>query len=281
MCEDPEFANIQNPPTIFIISGGVGTSAEQILYSVLAQFPENPVCIQMVGNIREGQEISLALARAKQAGGLVVHTLVNVALRKQLVAEAEALGVPTMDLMGPLIDWLTVRLGQKPLQQPGKYRQLHRDYFERVAAIEFTLAHDDGKSPEGWPQAEIMLVGVSRAGKTPLSLYLAVLGWKVANYPLVPGIAIPDALFELDPRRVVGLMVDSEQLLVYRQQRQIRLGLSQTSDYMDPETVQEELLQAKRIFRRGSFHMLNMTDRTIEQGADEIIRRLPGRGEAG
>jgi regulator of PEP synthase PpsR (kinase-PPPase family) len=175
------------------------------------------------------------------------------------------------------MDWLTNTLGQKPLEQPGKYRQLHRDYYDRVAAIDYTLNHDDGKNPEGWSQAEIMLVGVSRSGKTPLSVYLAVLGWKVANYPLVPQLQVPQSLFDLDPTRVVGLTIAPEQLLMFRRQRQARLGIKETSTYTDLEAIQEEMQHARRIFRQGHFHIINMTDKTIEQGADEIIRLLAGQ----
>lgn len=267
----------QKIPTIFILSGGAGASGEQLVNTVLAQFPENSARAQTIGNIRHPEQISNVLKQASMTGSFVVYTLVDEQLRSQLVKEAQALGVKTIDLMGPLIDWLSAALGREPLQQPGKYRQLHREYYDRVAAIDYTLMHDDGKNPEGWSQAEVVLVGVSRSGKTPLSLYLAVLGWKVANVPLVPEIPVADALFNLDSERVIGLVIDPEQLLIYRRQRQERLGVRETSSYTDLEAIQEELQQAKRIFRKGHFSMINMTDRTIEQSADEIIRKRTGQ----
>ncbi len=231
-----------------------------------------------VGNIRQEEQILDALAQAQEAQALVIYTFVDGALRRRLILEAQALGLPAIDLMGPLIEWLSVSLGQPPLQQPGKYRQLHREYFDRVSAIEFTLNHDDGKNKEGWPQAEVVLLGVSRSGKTPLSVYLAVLGWKVANIPLVPQIPVPPELFDLEPTRVVGLTMDPEQLLVFRRQRQARLGLQEASTYTDLEVIREELQQAKRLYHRGDFHVINMTDKTIEQGADEILRKIAKSG---
>jgi len=266
------------PVTIFILSGGVGASGEQLAYTVLAQFPDSDVRVVTIGNIRQASQMMDALEEARAAGGVVLHTLVDARLRGQLAAQAQAMGLSAIDLMGPLIDWLAIRLDRRPLQEPGKYRQLHHHYFDRVAAIDFTLKHDDGKHPEGWSQAEIMVTGVSRSGKTPLSVYLAVLGWKVANYPLVPQIPTSDELFALDPRRVVGLIIDPEQLLVYRRQRQARLGVTNTSDYTNLEHIQEELHLARAIFRRGGFHVLNMTDKTIEQGADEIMRIFADQG---
>jgi hypothetical protein len=176
-----------------------------------------------------------------------------------------------------LIGWLSQALGRRPLEQPGLYRQLRRQHYERVAAIDYALAHDDGKSPEGWPQADLMLVGVSRVGKTPLSIYLAVLGWKVANYPLVPLIPVPDALFKLDPQRVFGLTIDIAQLVNFRLQRQARLGAAGASGYVDPDEIEDELREAQKIFHRGGFQTLDMTDKTIEMATDEIMRRITPR----
>ncbi len=268
------------PVTIFILSGGVGASGEQLAYTVLAQFPDSDVHVVTIGNIRQESQVTDALEKACAAGGVVLHTLVDASLRAQLAAQAQVMGISAIDLMGPLIDWLAVRLDRAPLQEPGKYRQVHHQYFDRVAAIDYALKHDDGKHPEGWSHAEILVTGVSRTGKTPLSVYLAVLGWKVANYPLVPQIPTPDELFALDPRRVVGLIIDPEQLLVYRRQRQARLGVANASDYTNLDYIKEELRTARAIFRRGGFHILNMTDKTIEQGADEIMRIFASQGIA-
>lgn len=260
-------------PTLYILSGGVGSSGEQLVNTVLAQFPEASVNMVMVGSVRQPEQILDALAQAQSTGGLVVHTLVEAPLRNLLIQEALRLGVTAVDLMGPLLQWLSQALDRDPLGKPGLYRQLNRQYFERVAAIDFTMAHDDGKNPDGWEQADFVLVGVSRAGKTPLSLYLAVLGWKVANVPLVPQLPVPEALFRLDSHRVFGLTIDPDQLLGYRLRRQSRLGVSGASDYVDPEGIENELREAHKVFQRGKFEVIDMTDRTIELGADEILRK--------
>ena len=136
------------------------------------------------------------------------------------------------------------------------------------------MAHDDGKNPDGLPEADAVLVGVSRVGKTPLSLYLAVLGWKIANVPLVPQIPLPDELFSLDPERVIGLTVEPDQLSEYRTRRQKLLGAPGPSAYADPQAIYEEVEEALKVFRRSRFKIVDMTDKTIEQGADEIIRHL-------
>ena len=266
-----------HPLTIFILSGGAGFSGEYLVNTVLAQYPEARVRLLTQGSLRREAQVREALAQAKESQALVVHTFVDQALRGVVIEGAARLGLEAIDLSGPLFDWLTPALGQAPAGQPGLYRQLHQQYFERVSAIDYSMAHDDGKHPEGWAQADIMLVGVSRAGKTPLSLYLAVLGWKVANYPLVPQIPVSQALFDLDPARVFGVNIDLQQLMLYRMKRQAGLGVSGPSAYVDPEAVEEELREAKRLFRRHGFKVINMTDKTIEMGADEILQRVEGR----
>src|SRR5512139_2489025 len=217
-------------PPIYVVSGGVGASGEQLVQTVLAQFPDNRVPVITVGNVRQATRIKRVIAQAKQSGGIIVHTLVDDRLRRTLIDLARQEDVAAIDLMGPLLSRLEGVLKRKALGQPGLYRQFHLAYFERVSAIEFTMAHDDGQHPAGWPQADITLTGVSRAGKTPLSMYLAVLGWKVANVPLVPEVPPPPELFELDRQRVIGLTIRPDQLIVFREQRYARLGLSAPID---------------------------------------------------
>jgi regulator of PEP synthase PpsR (kinase-PPPase family) len=220
------------------------------------------------------------VAQAAAAGAPLIHTMVEVSLRQALIELASAQGVVTIDLMGDLLNQLATMLGQEPVRQPGLYRQLRRDYFERVEAIEFTMSHDDGKNPQDWSQAEIVLVGVSRVGKTPLSMYLAVLGWQVANVPLVVELPAQPELFELEPGRVIGLSIEPGQLLAHRQQRQRQLGTFGPSDYTDPAKVFEEVEAANRLMKRSRFSVVDITDKPIEASADEIINLVTRRTQA-
>jgi len=259
-------------PAIYIVSGGEGASGDQLVQTVLAQFPDHRVNVVVVGSVRSVDQIEEVVSQARETGGLIVHTLVDAQLRNVLVELARQRGVVAIDLVGAVLAWLTETLGQDPLAHPGLYRKLHRDYFERVDAIEYTMAHDDGKDPAGWHMAEIVLVGVSRTGKTPLSLYLSVLGWKVANVPVVLGVPESPELVRLDRCRVVGLTIEPGQLLVHRKQRQIRLGAPGFSAYVDPTAVYEEIKNALQRFHEGGFSIIDVTDKTIETSADEIIR---------
>ena len=262
------------PPPIYIVSGGVGASGEQLVQTVLAQFPDCHVPMITMGNVRHATQIKRVVAQAKRSGGTIAHTLVDDRLRHALIALSHKENVAAIDLMGPLLSRLETVLKREALGQPGLYRQFHRAYFERVAAIEFTMAHDDGRHPAGWPQADVVLAGVSRAGKTPLSMYLAVLGWKIANIPLVPEIPPAPELFKLDRRRVVGLTVRPDQLIMFREQRYARLGVSAPLDYIDLDRIREEVQAALKVFRRGRFAVIDVTDKPIETSADEIIKLI-------
>lgn len=267
----------QPPPPIFVVSGGIGASGEQTVQTVLAQFPDNGISVIVTGKVRQPEQVESVLRRAQEAGGCVVHTLVDTELRNLLETRASELEICAIDLMGPLINRIADLLGREPLGRPGLYRMIHRDYYERVGAIDYTMAQDDGKNPAGWQEAEIVLAGVSRSGKTPLSLYLAVMGWKVANVPLVPQLDVPPEFYALDRRRIIGLTIEPGQLIQLRTQRQIRLGTSGPSDYIDPQLVFQEIEQVESFMRSLGIRIINVTDKPIETSADEVLRIITRR----
>lgn len=258
---------------IFIVSGGTGFSGEQLLRTALAQFPQADAAIEVIAGVRRLEQLENAVARAAAANGLIVHTLVDTELRLTLDQFARNRGVLAVDLMGPLLAQLQVVLGRDPVGRPGLYREQNREAFERTEAIDYTLAHDDGRHPEGWRQADIVLVGVSRVGKTPISLYLASLGWKVANVPLVGGEPPPE-LFQLPRRRVVGLTIEPDQLLVHRRWRERRLKVSLSGSYSNPLKIREELDAARRVFLQGGFAVVDITNKPVEVSAKEILEAV-------
>jgi [pyruvate, water dikinase]-phosphate phosphotransferase / [pyruvate, water dikinase] kinase len=272
--------NPENPAhthTILIASGGSGTSGEQLVHTVLAQFPQSRVRVVTVPHLRSEDQLAQVVEQASVEGATLVHTLVDSRLRSFLVNLAARRAVIAIDLMGPLIERLESVLGEQSLGKPGLYRLLNKAYFDRVEAMEFSMTHDDGRHPEGWPQAEVVLVGASRVGKTPLSLYLSVLGWKVANIPIVPELEPPQGLYQLDPQRVIGLSIAPAQLLSFRQERQKRLGVTGSGDYTDPQRIFEELQAVERICKRAGISLLDVTDKPIETSAEEVIRLITGR----
>jgi regulator of PEP synthase PpsR (kinase-PPPase family) len=231
--------------SVYIVSGGVGASGEQLVQTVLAQFGRTGVPIQIVPRVRSEEKIAEVIERVTASHGIIVHTLVNSTLRRFLDERAQAAGIPAIDLVGPLMSHLEELLQKVPVGQPGLYRQLNYQYFSRIEAMEFTMKHDDGERPAELPQAEIVLLGISRVGKTPLSMYLSVLGWKVANVPLVPGVAPPPELFQVEKQRVIGLVLDPLQVRIHRRWRQKHMGIPE-GDYVDQVKIGEELREAQR-----------------------------------
>jgi regulator of PEP synthase PpsR (kinase-PPPase family) len=264
------------PPPIYVVSGGAGASGEQAVRTALAQFDGLEMPVVVVPRVRRAEELAAVVDEAAAAGGTIVHTLVDAELRGALVRLAQTRQVASIDLMGPLLARLTRVLGREPAGQPGLYRQLRQAYFDRVDAIEYTVAHDDGRDPAGWTEADLLLVGVSRAGKTPLSMYLAVQGWRVANLPLIAEVEPPPHLLQLDRRRVVGLTIEPERLILHRQRRQRRLGLPASVAYADLAAVTAEVESARRLCRRLGFAIVDVTDRTVEECASEIIALIEG-----
>jgi regulator of PEP synthase PpsR (kinase-PPPase family) len=267
----------KSAPPVYIVSGSMGASGEQLVRTILAQFENVHVPVKIVPRIHDQDQIERVVKKAASNNGIIVHTLVNSDLRRAMIDQAKAQNVFALDMVGPLIEHLVDLLDQVPIGKPGLYRQLHESYFKRIEAIEFTTLLDDGMHYEKWREAEIVLVGISRVGKTPLSLYLSILGWKVANVPLLPDVPPPEELFRLDRRRVIGLTIDPSQLLLHRQHRQRSLGVSGSSSYTDPVKIYEDLEEARRIFRRGGFPAIDITDKPIETCADEIIATINRR----
>lgn len=259
---------------IYLVSGASGSSGLQIIETVLAQFPNTQVPVIKAAHVRRREQIREVMAKAMKTGGTVVHTLVDPVLRKALVLQGEKQRVTTIDLMGPLLKQLADVTGCQPMGRPGLYRKLRKEYFDRISAIEYTINHDDGQRARDLSSADVVLIGVSRSGKTPLSMYLAVHGWKVANIPLIREIPPSPELFRINRRRVIGLSISYDDLMMHRKKRQQEMGTAGPSHYTDRFTVLEELEAARTVCKKGGFHVVSVTGKPIESIAEEIIEHL-------
>jgi regulator of PEP synthase PpsR (kinase-PPPase family) len=259
------------PPPLYIVSGGAGAVGAEVARLVLTQFEGASVPLIVVPNVRDPEQVSEVVQQAAASSGTILHTLMEPGLRRDLVRKARAQHVYEIDLVGSVLSRVATVLGRDPVGKPGLYQQRRSAYFERLEAIEFTMQHDDGARLGDLAEAEIVLVGISRVGKTPLSMYLAVLGWKVANIPLVREVAVPEELFGVDRRRVIGMVVEAEQIAARRRWRQRRLGVSMGARYTNQESAEDEVEWARRLFRRHGWATVNLTDKSIEESADEII----------
>ncbi|HEY5995712.1 MAG TPA: pyruvate, water dikinase regulatory protein [Candidatus Deferrimicrobiaceae bacterium] len=260
------------PASIYVVSGGSGASGRRIAETALAQFPALRLPIAVTNNVLDAGKLEEVVRAAEADGGTVVHTLVDGSLRTVLTRLCRERKVASIDLMGPLLRRIKRQAGAAPVGEPGLYRKNRQEYFDRFDAVDFTVSHDDGSRPEDLPSADLVIVGVSRCGKTPLCMYLAVHGWKVANIPFVHGIPLPEELFKLDRRRVIGLLIDIRRLMEHRKKRDRRMGRIGVSAYSDPSAVIEELEAARRAYRKGGFRVIDVTDKPIESTAADIIK---------
>lgn len=256
---------------IFIISDGTGRTATQALSAAMTQFPAQEVEIILHKEVRSKSKILIAVKDASEKEAFIVHTMVSNELREFMITSGRKFNVETIDLMGPLLGRLSEKLITSPTEKPGLFSEINKEYFKRIDAMQFAFQHDDGLRPEGLHKAEIVLLGVSRTFKTPLSIYLAFKGWFVANIPIVLGLEPPEELFKLPPERVICLTNNAHNLAKLRHTRQERFGHGM-GDYSTPVFVERELNYADSIFRRQpKWPVIRVTNKPIEEIASEIL----------
>ena len=263
------------PPCLYLVSGSSGVAGSQLLNIGLAQF-EKHFRVEIRRYVRSEDDVTLLVSAAAEKGAGIIHSFVRENLRNHLVRTAKQAGVVTLDLMGPLLDMLTFFSKSMPEGRPGLHRKMQDGYFDRVDAMRFSTLHDDGARSDELNTADIVLLGVSRCGKTPLSVYLSVLGWKTGNIPIVSGMPLPNAVRRLDRRRVFGLNIDFERLISHRKKRRLAGGVG-IPGYTDKSTVFAELEWASNIFRENRFRVIDVTDKPIESSAEEIIEQVLDR----
>jgi hypothetical protein len=271
---------------VFIVSDATGRTAELVVRAALVQFQGAEVQVTLRPQIRSAEDVRRAVTEAVEARGLIVHTLVSAALRNTMLTEGRSQGVPTIDLLGPLLLRLEDLLRLQPMAKPGLFRETDQEYRRRFEVFEFAVKHDDGQDPRGLAQADVVLVGVSRTSKTPLSVFLAGRGLRTANVPIVHKLPLPEELLRVDPRKVVGLTIKADRLLELRRARLQQLETPPRFPYADPRQVWAELEYAHRLFGQGGWPVVDVTDKSIEEVAAEVliltgVEAPPSRAAAG
>ncbi|MCB0403310.1 MAG: kinase/pyrophosphorylase [Bdellovibrionales bacterium] len=261
--------------TIFVLSDGTGETAEQLINAALVQYERSGLRIFRYKNIRTEQQVGQVFEEAFDSNAIVVYTVVSESLRTYIKKISDETKIPGVDLLGPLMDRLSTYLRKDPHSKPGLFHQVNEYYFKRIEAIEFTVKHDDGRYSSNLEKADIVLVGLSRTSKTPLSVYLSYKGWKVANVPIVKGIAMPKALFEVDQHKIIGLMIDPHTLVQIRRERLVRMGEDPTGDYASLDHVVEEIEYCKEIFRKNRhWPVFDVTNKALEETATEVEKYI-------
>ncbi|WP_026689212.1 pyruvate, water dikinase regulatory protein [Alteribacter aurantiacus] len=257
-------------PVVFVVSDSVGETAELVVKASASQFNHAGIDVRRVPYVEDEGTIEEVIVQAKEENGIVAFTLVIPELRNYLLKQAKAAGVPTHDIITPMMDLLEKRTGEKPRLQPGLIHTLDEDYFRKVEAIEFAVKYDDGRDPRGVKRADIVLIGVSRTSKTPLSQYLAHKRLKVANIPLVPEVEPPEELFKLDKKKVIGLKISPDKLNSIRSERLKSLGLKEEANYATIKRIEEELAFSNKVMERIGCESIDVSNKAVEETANLI-----------
>lgn len=266
--------------TIYVLSDATGETATLLLKAALVQFKEDDINFFRYKNVRNKDQLLSILDHLPDVDGLLVHTLVSKNLRKIITEESRLRGLLTVDLLGPTLHALEYYFDKNSNSQenPGGLRTVDESYFKKIEAIEYTVKYDDGKCLDRLDQADIVLVGVSRTSKTPLSIYLSYKGLKVANIPMVKDQKLPKELFEIEQKKIVGLSIELEALRRIRKKRLEKFGQDPEGNYASLKNISDEISFSEKVFSENRrWPIINVTDRALEETASEIARVVSSR----
>jgi regulator of PEP synthase PpsR (kinase-PPPase family) len=260
---------------IHLVSDATGETLNSMTRACLAQFEGVAVSEHSWTLIRTTGQMQKVLQGIRQNPGLVLYTIVDDKLRNLLVSNCRGAGVTLVPVLDPVMTALAGHFGQAAKGLSGRQHAMDQDYFDRIEAMDYALAHDDGQSARNYEDADVILVGVSRSSKTPTCVYLANRGVKAANVPIVPGCPLPGELFTIKRPLVVGLTKDPSQLVQIRKNRLQMIARDEgDSDYVDLNSVREEVVQARRLCGEHNWPVLDVTRRSIEETAATIMQLL-------
>lgn len=261
----------ESVPVIYAVSDSVGETSESVIRATTSQFVGEKFETVRIPYVQDIDQVDQVMNDAAKYNAIVCYTMVSPVLREHLVDKAVELDVQIVDVLGPMIKAIENATGLLPKNKAGLVHSLDHEYFKRVEAVEFAVKYDDGKNPMGLLKADMVIIGVSRTSKTPLSMYLAHKKIKVANVPLVPELEPPEELFRVPPYKVVGLLIDPFKLNEIRTARLKIMGLDDDAEYADMKRIKEEIDYAKGIMWRIHCPIINVSNRAIEETAGIIL----------
>jgi len=264
--------------TIYILSDSTGETAVTMIRAALAQYEEKEFNIQRCKNIRTEDQVKTLVDDCFEKRGMIAYTFASPTLRQKTAELCLEKAIPSIDFLGPLIHTFDHFFGVPSSKQVGALRQTDDMYYKRIEAIEYTVRHDDGKTLNQLDKADIVLVGISRTSKTPLSIFLSHKGWKVANIPLVLGAPLPEELFKIDQRKIVGLIIDIDSLQRIRKNRLEKFGQDSGGEYASIQQILKEIEYAENLYKQNKrWPVFNVTERALEETASEIVRIIASR----
>jgi [pyruvate, water dikinase]-phosphate phosphotransferase / [pyruvate, water dikinase] kinase len=262
---------------IYVVSDSVGETAELVTKAAISQFNGSGMTLKRFPYVEETGHIDEVISLVKMDEAMIAFTLVKPDIRDYMKKMAEQSGIHAVDLIGPIMDQIQQYSGKTPLYEPGLVRKLDEDYFKKIEAIEFAVKYDDGRDPRGILKADIVLIGVSRTSKTPLSQYLALRRLKVANVPLVPEVDPPEELYKVPAEKCFGLKISPEKLNNIRRERLISLGLNDKASYANIERIRSELTFFDKIVTKINCPVIDVTNKAVEETANVILNNVHKR----
>ncbi|MBF7017001.1 pyruvate, water dikinase regulatory protein [Staphylococcus durrellii] len=258
---------------LIVASDSVGETAELVARACISQFNPNQCEHEIIRYpyIEALENVDEVIQVALDTQAIVIYTLVKPEIRKYMETKVNDLNIQSVDIMGPLMNILLDRIDEQPYFEPGLVHRLDEAYFKKIDAIEFAVKYDDGKDPKGLANADIVLLGISRTSKTPLSQYLAHKSYKVMNIPIVPEVTPPDNLFETDPSKCIALKISEEKLNRIRKERLRQLGLGDSARYATEQRIKEELEYFHDLIDKIGCPVIDVSDKAIEETANDII----------
>jgi len=262
---------ITEKPILYIVSDALGETGELVARAAVSQFNSHQFIIRRYPYVSDKEHINEIIEEASDCNSLIAYTLVLKDLENYLIHKAAEHNIPVVDILGPMISALSRITKSKPKMEPGILRKMDEQYFRKVDAVDFAVKYDDGKDPRGIVYADLVIIGVSRTSKTPLCTYLAHKRLRAANVPLVPEVMPPEELFTIPPNKIFGLTINPELLYQIRTERLKSLGLKENADYASMERIQKELDYAAKIMEKLGCHVIDVTNRAVEETASKII----------
>jgi [pyruvate, water dikinase]-phosphate phosphotransferase / [pyruvate, water dikinase] kinase len=257
-----------------VLSDSVGETAELVVKAAASQFHASGVEIRRIPYVEDIATINETVELAKELKAIITFTLVVPELREHLIQKCIEYSVPYEDIIGPMLDKMEKQFKQNPKNEPGLVHKLDEDYFKKVEAIEFAVKYDDGRDPRGILKADIILVGVSRTSKTPLSQYLAHKRLKVANVPIVPEVEPPEELFSVPPEKCIGLMITPSKLNNIRRERLKALGLEDHANYANMNRIKNELEFFEKVIDKIGCTVIDVSNKAVEETANVILGHI-------
>ena len=258
---------------VHMISDSTGETLMEVMRASVAQFQNVRPIEHLYALVRSPRQLERALEHIQAYPGIVMFTLVNAELRRDLEDACASMGMPALAVLDPIQATMSSYLGAPVQGKAGAQRVLDADYYRRIEAMNYSMAHDDGQGDD-LASADVILLGVSRTSKTPTSIYLGHRGVRTANIPLVPGAPLPEILYRLKKPLIVGLTASPERIIQIRRNRLLNLKEDRSTDYVDEETVKEEVIHAKRLFARYNWPSIDVTRRSIEETAAKVLNLL-------